>query len=310
MTSFTTMYGEIEGVEFRTLFSNGKTDGCLVSEANILQTPYGDLVPQYEAEDMGRRTTKPLYFYKSGAIKSIALQSQTLLRTQVGSVPAELVTFHESGSIKRIFPLDGHLSGFWSSKNEYELAETITIESPLGDLSARFIGLQFYENGSLKSVTLWPGEFLTLKTLAGEFRIRTGIAFYEDGSIRSLEPAGIVRVETPVGPMTAYDNEPQGIHGDLNSLEFAPDGSIQALKTTTNELLVTDQLGSIHRFAPGLKDNVCGEQRKVVVPLKVRFSGGRIQFDDHQRSFNLGQCRVEVSPFDRKAADPSYSCAS
>jgi len=310
MTSFTTIYGEIDGVEFRTLFSNGKTDGCLVGSANTLKTPYGDLVPQYEAEDMGRRPVKPLYFYKSGAIKSLALQSQTLLRTPVGSVPAELVTFHESGSIKRIFPLDGHLSGFWTSKNEYELAETITIASPIGDLKARFIGLQFYEGGALKSLTLWPGEFLTLKTQAGEFRIRTGIAFYEDGSLRSLEPAGIIKVETPVGTMTAYDNEPQGIHGDLNSLEFALDGSIQALKTTADELQVTDQLGSIHRFSPALKDNVCGEARKVVVPLKVRFSGGRILFDDFQRSFNLAQCQVEVKPFDRKAADPSYSCAS
>ena len=68
MTSFTTAYGEIHGVEFRTLFSNGKTDGCLVSRENVLKTPYGDLIPQYVAEDMGRRQVKPMYFSKSGAI--------------------------------------------------------------------------------------------------------------------------------------------------------------------------------------------------------------------------------------------------
>ena len=310
MTSFTTAYGELEGVEFRTLFSNGKTDGCLVNRENILETPYGNLIPQYVAEDMGRRPVKPLYFYKSGAIKSVALQEQTLLETPVGPVPAELVTLHESGSIKRIFPLDGKITGFWTSKNEYELAETITITSPLGELSARFIGIQFYESGALKSLTLWPGEFLTLQTPAGEFRVRTGIAFHENGTVRSIEPAGVVRVDTPVGIMTAYDNEPQGIHGDLNSLQFTPEGSILAMKTTADEILIIDQFGAGHRFSPGLKDNPCGAERKVVVPLNVRFSAGRILFDDYQQSFNLQQCRVKVLPFDRKAADPTYSCAS
>lgn len=310
MTSFTTSYGTLDGVEFRTLFSNGKTDGCLVSKMNTLITPYGDLVPQYESEDMGRRPMKPFYFYKSGAIKSVPLQSQTILSTPVGKVPAELVTFHESGSIKRIFPLDGRLSGYWTSKNEYELAETVTIDSPLGELTAKFIGLQFYESGALKSVTLWPGEFLTVETPAGSIRVRTGIAFHEDGSLRSVEPAGVVRVETSVGMVTAYDNDPQGIHGDLNSLQFNRDGSLLAFKTSADEFVVIDQQGDGHRFTPALKDNPCGSEKKVVVPLKVRLSEGRIFFEDHQQSFNLSQCRIKLLPFDRKAQNPTYSCAS
>ncbi len=310
MSTIITPYGKLDGVEFKTIFSNGKTDGCLVNRRNTLTTPYGRLVPQYEAEDMGRRPVKPVYFYKNGALKSIALQSQTRLETPAGSVPAELVTFHETGCVKRIFPLDGRLSGFWTSRNEYDLAETITIESPVGKLSAKFIGLQFFESGALKSATLWPGEFLDIRTPAGEFRVRTGIAFHEEGTVRSIEPAGIARVDTPVGIMTAYDNEPQGIHGDLNSLGFNPDGSIHSLKTTADEILAIDQSGAGQRFSPGLKDNPCGAERKVVVPLKVRFSAGRIHFDDFQQSFNLEHCRVKVLAFDRKAADPTYSCAS
>lgn len=309
MTSFSTVYGELEGVEFRTLYSNGKLDGCLVSCANTLKTPYGDLVPQYQAEDMGRRPVKPLYFYKSGAIKSVALQEQAILTTSVGAVPAELVTFHESGSVKRIFPLDGRLSGFWTSKNEYELARELTIETPVGPLTAKFIGLQFYESGSLKSLTLWPGEFLSVPAPQGDIRIRTGIAFYEDGSIRSLEPAGVVQVETPAGTMTAYDNEPAGIHGDVNSLQFAPDGSIESLKTISEEIVVTDEAGNEFRFAPGLKDNPCGIEKKVAVPLKVRFSGGRVIFDDSQQSYSMQQFSVSAVPFDRKAANPAYHCA-
>jgi len=309
MTDFNTIYGQLHGVEFRTLFSNGKTDGCLVKEENLLSTPYGDLIPQYETEDMGRRQHKPFYFYKNGNIKSVPLQSRTLIRTPVGGIPAELVTFYESGNIKRVFPLDGKLSGFWTAKNEYALAEEITIDSPLGSIRSRFIALQFFESGALKSLTLWPGEFLSLTTPAGQIRIRTGIAFHEDGTIRSLEPAGVVRVETPVGTLTAYDNEPQGIHGDLNSLEFTPEGNIMALKTVSEEITVTDQLGNPHHFSPWLKDNPCGNERKVVVPMKVRFSKGRIVFEDRQNSFNMEQCHVEVRPFDRKAGDPAYSCA-
>ena len=309
MTDFNTIYGELRGVEFRTLYSNGKTDGCLVREENILSTPYGEIIPQYEAEDLGRRQLKPFYFYKSGSIKSVPLQTQTLVRTPVGGIPAELVTFYESGALKRVFPLDGKLSGFWTAKNEFELAEELTVESPLGSLRAKFIAIQFHESGALKSLTLWPGQTLTLSTPAGQIRVRTGIAFYENGAIRSLEPAGVVKVETPVGTLTAYDNDPQGIHGDLNSLQFSPEGGVMALKTVTEEITVIDQLGNPHLFAPWLKDNPCGVERKVVVPMKVRFSKGRIIFDDRQESFNLDQCRVEIRPFDRKAGDPGYSCA-
>ena len=107
MNSVVTRYGTLSGVEFRSLFSNGKMDGCLVGVPNLLKTPYGEIVPQYEAEDMGRRTVKPLYFYKDGSLKSVALQTQTLITTPIGPFPAELVTFHKNGNIKRVFPLDG-----------------------------------------------------------------------------------------------------------------------------------------------------------------------------------------------------------
>jgi hypothetical protein len=311
MSSITTSFGELSGVEFKTLFSNGKTDGCLVSKPNLLKTPYGELVPLYESEDMGRRTQKPMYFYKNGAIKSIALQSRTLIDTPAGQVPAELVTFYASGSIRRIFPLDGKLSGYWTAKNEFSLAEEVAITTPLGTVSCKFIGLQFYESGALKSITLWPGQQMTVMTPAGEIRIRTGIAFYENGAIRSLEPAKPVQVETPAGLVTAYDNEPQGIHGDLNSLQLTPEGSVEGLSTTKEEVIVLDHHGKEHRFHPALKNNVCGNERKVVVPMKMHFRDGRIILHDNPASsFCLEKCTVQVRPFERKAEDPMYSCSN
>jgi len=125
MATKPTPYGELSGFTFKELASNSKMDGGFMTEYNELQTPLGNLVPQYEAEDMGRRSVKPICFYKDGSLKSLPLQSQTILDTPAGPMPAELVTFYPSGAIKRIFPLDGKLSGFWSWQNEYKLADMI-----------------------------------------------------------------------------------------------------------------------------------------------------------------------------------------
>jgi len=125
MTTKPTPFGELSGFTFRELASNSKMDGGFMTEYNELQSPLGNLVPQYEAEDMGRRSVKPICFYKDGSLKSLPLQSQTILQTPAGPMPAELVTFYRSGAIKRIFPLDGKLSGFWSWENEFKLAVEI-----------------------------------------------------------------------------------------------------------------------------------------------------------------------------------------
>jgi len=310
MTTVSTIYGDLSGVEFRSLFSNGKMDGCLVTEPNSLKTPYGTLVPQYEAEDMGRRSVKPMYFYKDGSLKSIALQSQTMLETPVGSIPAELVTFHKNGSIKRIFSLDGKLSGFWSWKNEFALAEDITFNSPVGILTAKLIGLQFYESGALKSVTLWPGQTLTVTTPMGEIIVRTGLAFYESGAIRSFEPQKKIDISTPIGIITSWDNEPNGIHGDINSVQLSEDGSIEALSTVDHAVHVTVKEQEAELFHPGVKNNVCGDERKVSIPMKVRFDKKLVMFHDNPKfTFDLEHTRFELRKMDLATKEPAYSCS-
>lgn len=309
MSSVNTLYGDLSGVEFRTLYSNGKMDGCLVTEPNTLTTPYGTLVPQYEAEDMGRRAVKPMYFYKDGSLKSIALQSQTMLETPVGAIPAELVTFHKNGSIKRIFPLDGKLSGFWSWKNEFALAEALTFRSPAGELTAKIIALQFYESGALKSITLWPGQTLKVATPVGEITIRTGLAFYESGEIRSFEPLKKIDIPTPIGILTAYDNEPNGIHGDINSVQLSVDGSVEALSTVDHAVEVSIPGSGSELFRPGVKNNVCGDERKVSVPMRVRFEKRAVVFHDNPEfSFDLEKSRFAIMQMDSVTKEPLYSC--
>ncbi len=308
MNSVETLYGQLKGVEFRSLYSNGKTDGCLVSEANRLHTPYGLLVPLYETEDMGRRTVKPVYFYKDGSLKSVPLQSATPISTSVGVIPAELVTFHQSGALKRIFTLDGKLSGFWSWQNELALAQELTITTPAGELKAKIIALQFYESGALKSITLWPGQRATLVTPYGEQEIRKGIAFYENGHIRSFEPLKKTVIPTPIGLMTAYDNEPNGIHGDLNSVQLDEKGFVTALSTIDNEIVITFPDGNVITCKPGVKNNVCGDERKVSVPMKVRFEKGSVIINDGA-AFALSRYLFEVKKHNMKTEPPAYSCA-
>ena len=309
MNSVVTRYGTLSGVEFRSLFSNGKMDGCLVSVPNILKTPYGEIVPQYEAEDMGRRTVKPLYFFKDGSLKSVALQTQTLITTPIGPFPAELVTFHKNGNIKRVFPLDGKLSGFWTWQNEFALAESSEFDSPAGRLTAKIISIQFYESGALKSITLWPGQAVSVSTPVGIISVRKGISFYESGQIRSFEPLKKIELHTPIGRVLAYDNEPNGIHGDINSVQLALDGSIEALSTVDHAVQVSlpNDRGEI--FRPGIKNNVCGDERKVSVPMKVRFGKNSVVFHENPGfSFELDKYRFEIKTLVEKPGEPAYSC--
>lgn len=309
MESITTRYGEIRGIEFRTLFSNSKIDGCLVNMKNVLQTPYGAMIPIYEAEDMGRRTVKPVYFNKDGSLKSISLQNQALLDTPAGKIPAELVIFHKNGKLKRIFPLDGSLSGFWSWKNEYELSEELDLETPVGKIKSRIIGIQFYESGAMKSLTFWPSETVSIETPFGSTTVRKGLAFYETGEIRSFEPAFKTDVPTPLGILSTFDNEPNGIHGDINSVQLSRKGTIDALSTVDHEVEVSIPGKGVKLFKPGVKNNVCGDERKISVPMKIRFTGKTVMFHDNpDYSFDLQRCLFTVRRTDRNTGDPLYSC--
>ncbi|MDP8306423.1 MAG: hypothetical protein RAO75_07985 [Candidatus Chlorobium antarcticum] len=311
MTTKPTPFGELSGFTFRELASNSKMDGGFMTEYNELQSPLGNLVPQYEAEDMGRRSVKPICFYKDGSLKSLPLQSQTILQTPAGPMPAELVTFYRSGAIKRIFPLDGKLSGFWSWENEFKLAVEIAFSTSSGTFATKIIAAQFYESGALKSITLWPGQRITVNTPLGSFNARKGVAFYENGSIRSFEPLKKIELPTPIGTFTAYDNEPNGIHGDTNSVQFSEEGAITGLSTVDNAIAVYPESDSAPiLLRPGVKNNVCGDERKVSVPMRIQFEGTWVKVDEKaDQSFDRLLSRMEVQKLSAVASDPVYSCS-
>ncbi|MDR3209611.1 MAG: hypothetical protein LBT36_03175, partial [Oscillospiraceae bacterium] len=117
--------GVFAGVEAVGRYPGGELEGVRLSERNMLVTHAGELIPYY-TETARRKLKYSVEFYKSGAVKAVALEDRQELQTPIGEFPAELVTFFETGELKRFFPLDGKISGFWSEEEERALGIPFT----------------------------------------------------------------------------------------------------------------------------------------------------------------------------------------
>ncbi|QJB56778.1 hypothetical protein [Pseudodesulfovibrio sp. zrk46] len=237
-------------------------------------TRYGELTPQHTANTLRRKEILPVDFYKNGTIKSLPLEEQTAIETPAGNIPAELVTFHENGAINRVFPLNGKLSGYWSEADEAALATPLTIHSPVGPITARMISLGFHENGSLRSLTFWPGESVSIKTPVGFVETRIGVSFSPDGRLISLEPAKPSLIPTPAGEIMAYDIDAVGVNGDSNSLCFDEEGTVCGVTTTATRVKVVASDGSTTAYSPELRESLCSETATEPNPMRMAFEDG------------------------------------
>ncbi|MBN2656146.1 MAG: hypothetical protein JXR86_03740 [Spirochaetales bacterium] len=243
-----------------------------------IETSAGHYTPIYMVEDHGRKKLSPVKFHRNGMVKSIALQRARTVRTHVGNFEAELLTFYPDGSLHRLFPLNGKVSGYWSENDEYKLAETLTIPTYWGILAVKPINIEFYRTGLLKSLTLWPGERSSMETPVGEILIRKGVSFYQDGSLNSCEPAAPVEVQTSIGKIRAFDSDINGLDGSRNSLVFTESGDVAALSTTGNEITVTDDRGFRSHFSPDRKSSLCDENSHRIEPLRITFEEDMVTF--------------------------------
>ena len=218
----------------------------------VIRTKIGDLTPLYDISD-GRQKNRPsTEFFDSGEIYSVYLQDRTTIKTPVGDIPAEFVTFYKSGAVKRVFPLYGQLSGFWTEEQEYELATDITINLFGRKITVKPLCLYFYESGQLKSITIWSKERITVSTRYGDITTSLGLSFYEDGNLESIEPVLGSKITVPeseredVFPVViSSDGKPNwnggilypfyarliSINADDNSLKFTDDGKIKSIRT-------------------------------------------------------------------------------
>lgn len=269
-------------------YPDGTLRDCVVSKPHQLVTSVGNLVPLFEDNEIRRKTGKPITFYPNGQVKNLPLQDQTGIPTSLGTVPAEHVTFYEDGSLHRLFPRDGKLSGYWTEEDERDLAYELELALAGGRFKSRVIGIQFYSGGAVKSITLWPGEMVLVNSPLGPLEVRTGISFYPEGQLKSLEPAHPIPVQTPIGIICAYDSQALGLNGDVNSLGFSATGELVSLTTSTDEVELTGQTGAKYLFKPGYQPNLLDPEVLDPVPLKMEFTGNKILFDQEgKQEFNI-----------------------
>ena len=179
---------------------------------------------------------------------------------------------------------------------------------PLGRFMSKVIGIHFYESGALKSLTLWPGEKIVLKTPVGLMRVRTGFSLYEDGSLKTVEPAQPMRIDTSIGSVLAFDAEMVGMHADQNSVQFAPNGELLSLKTVHTGVRVQAGDAAEVVMEPLETTSLIDMEEMRTVPMQVDFSADAVRIAGvTEQVFDRSEC--VFSTFERSQVLRS-ACAS
>ncbi len=316
-----TNYGPLRGVTNSDFYPDGQLKSCRLREENTIHTGAGRIVPQYCDSEFGERQKKhrsSISFHPNGKIKSAALQDPAPIQTALGIFDAELVTFYEDGGVNRLFPLNGLVNGFWSENNERALAVKLDFALSVGNFRAKVIGLHFYPGGALKSITLWPGETIRIQTPIGEMAVRTGFSLYENGSVKSVEPARPTAIETPLGTITAFDPDVIGMHADLNSVQFSSAGELLSLKSLATGITATGPDGTQTRLEPLVLESLLDSSDTRIVALKIDFRENEIDvtslktttFDRHTHQFGTFPVEVKLTRGCGGCAEADQECAN
>ncbi len=318
MNKIKSRYGVLDLVQRFTTYPDGAVRTCSFTGPNLIETKYGTFTPHFtdtfQDERRRKKNRSALAFHPNGGIKSLSLEAQSPVNTALGIYPAELVTFDENGNLNRLFPLNGQITGFWSENDEADLAPVFDFDFPFGHFSAKIICLRFYPNGALQTLTLFPGEVVTLSTSVGDISVRQGFSLYEDGNLKSIEPAAPTKVKTPVGDIFAYDIDAIGIHADQNSLAFNPDGSMLGLITTHTGLCMMNNQGESTHIKPMEIESIIDETETTIMPVKISFSDSHIQLSQGSiHHFDLSEHKIypylALQPDDAACGGSCSSCS-
>lgn len=193
---------------------------------NTVKTKYGDLTPYSGASDYRKKYRLAVDHYKDGSIRSVYLEEPEVLQFKEGSFQAELITFYEDGNVKRIFPLYGQISAYWSIEEEISGAPYYEFSVSGELLHIRPQCIFFYPSGNIRAVTLWPGDETDVLTPAGRVRSKLGFELYESGALRSIEPVFGTVISTPQGDIKPYKYRPVMMHAENASLRFLESGEV------------------------------------------------------------------------------------
>ncbi len=300
-------YHDLDEVAAVGYFDDGSPSEISIASENLIVSEYGMFIPQYCPWEDGRRYESVIRLHRNGKLKSFTMQHRAKVKTSIGTIECDAISFYDDGSLNRIFPLNGKLSGYWSEAMEYALAEDILVNNGNYSFSAKIISAAFYPSGNLKSVTLWPEERIILDTPAGKCQIRTGLSFYEDGRIKSFEPAVPVKVSTPIGIISAFNPDPDGICGDVNSLEFTPAGKVKKVSTVSEKVVVVGG----EEFLPGERRNLCFDTITDPVPLRIAFDDVHLFLGSQELFvYKLDDFSFELLPYrhQRNIEAVKYAC--
>lgn len=278
MPVITTPFGVLETLPDIEFFPDGSVQSCIAARACPLATPLGPLVPQFNASALRKRQLPAISFHRSGMIRNLPLEEQVTVQTPLGPMPAEQVTFHDNGALKRIFPLNGTLNGYWTQEDEAALALPLTLDTPIGVVEVSPVCVYFSPAGNLRSLTLWPGTVLDVPTPLGGIAARTGVSFFDSGVFRSLEPAHPVAVRTPLGELLAFDQDAIGVCGDQNSLRFCENGALLGLTTSAHAFEVELENGRMKNLTPPLRRHPCDGERMEASPITLEFRPEFVSF--------------------------------
>jgi hypothetical protein len=260
----------LAGVESYSCYPDGELLGVKLAKKNTLVTHAGELIPAY-TETHRRKNKYSVEFYQSGMIKKIALNEMQEVQTPLGELPAELVTFFETGELKRVFPLDGKISGMWSEQEEKALGIPLSFELSFTAFTAVISGIAFYRSGVIRSITLFPGETAPVTMKYGEIIARNGFSLYESGKLESVEPSAPFLIQTPIGALRAFDPNAAGVNADINSLAFDEAGKIIALTTVHNRIAARIENEKPLLFAPREVVNPLDGESMITEGLKISF---------------------------------------
>lgn len=278
METANTKYGTFEDIGLSDYYENGMLRRCIVRRAYRVTLPCGTFTPQYLDDGNRKKLFKSMTFYADGTLSSMILQQTERVRTTLGDLPAEMVTFYESGAIKRIFPTFGTISAYWTESDEYALSPVLDFDLPACAFLGKIINIAFFETGEPKSLTLWPGDSALVETPVGAMRTRIGFCLYREGTVRSVEPPAPAEIDTPIGRIPAFDPDAIALDGETNSLVFTRDGAIESLLTCTARIVATDPYDKRTTHAPAFQSSLYFDNRQAVVPMKIRFSDGGVSF--------------------------------
>ena len=316
-----TNYGLLRGVTNFASYPDGRLRSCMLCEENVIETSAGRFVPQYGDDEFGERQKKhrsALSFHPNGTIRSAALQDPAPIRTALGDFEAELVTFHGDGAVNRLFPLNGLVNGFWTENQERALARKLDFTLPVGKFRAKVIGIHFYPGGALKSLTLWPGETIRIRTPLGEMDVRAGFSLYENGSVKSVEPARPTAIVTPLGTITAFDPDIIGMHAARNSIQFTPSGELISLKSLATGITATAPDGTLTRLEPLVLESLLDSSDTRIVALKIDFRENEIDvtalqtqtFSRHTHQFSTFPVEVKLTSGCGGCAESDEGCSN